>query len=237
MPAWDAERVDPRDPSTLPLAWRRSAAALATTLPALIAATGCEGKDGDGGFGITRVEFDNASTITLTFSEPVAELGAVDPNDFRISAAQTYRLTYSYGGVTYSYASSMYQDIGYLSAGYDYNAEPVRFSFASVARGSADNQLVLTTDSPLGPLACDWVDEMEAALDEFVEYYGEYGGDVEFEFGLFLHYAGGSVPIEGDGGDSLADIAAHWVASTLFIDETDKFGFPRLRPRLQIPCP
>ena len=131
--------------------WPRSAA-LASTLPALIA---CSDRQVETGFRMTGVAFDNDSTITLTFSQPVGNLEAVDPNDFRLSVGQTLHATYTYDGMTQIYDYTSYRDLS--SVIYDYYSYGTQFTFMLIEPGAAANQIVLRTTNPLGPAACDWL--------------------------------------------------------------------------------
>lgn len=217
------------------LVWQRSAAALAATVPALVGGTACNiGGDDDGGFRITRVEFDNASTITLTFSEPVADLGEVNPNDFRLSVGMTRQYTYVYDGVSYTYAYTTYQDVSYPAGIYTYDYGPNRFTFESLAVGASGSQVVLTSTDPLGPNACEWLDSVEDFFEMYTSYYGD---DVLWDVGFFLHYASGDVPIENQTGVELAEIGPDWVLTEQAGIYSETYGFTMLKPQLRIPCP
>jgi hypothetical protein len=221
------DRLDPplHPPRTL---WPRSAA-LASTLPALVA---CSDRQVDTGFRITNVAFDNDSTITLTFSQSVGELGTVDPNDFRLSMAQSIHATYTYGGVTETYDYTSYRDLAGVI--YNYNSYGAQFTFMMIEPGAAANQIVLRTASPLGPTACTWLEYVREEYEMFSSYPGI---TAIFEFEMFLHYAAGDVPIESESGEPLADIGRDWVLDDEDYYEREGFGFTRLSPQLRIPCP
>jgi hypothetical protein len=202
------------------------------TLPAIGLVGGCQ-TDDEPGFGIRSIDFDGEDTLTLSFTSAVAEPGNVDPNDFRLSAALTYQLTYSYGGTSYSYAGSTYTDLAYVVE-YGSGGGPLRMSFTSITPGPSPEQLVLTTALAIDG-ACEWADSTRTMFEEYAEAYGD---DASFEIDLFLHYAAGEVPITAeDGGHALADIGPDWVLSSALEHAIEEFGFPHLRPRLRIPCP
>src|SRR5262245_50253201 len=80
-------------------------------VPAVVA--GCSNDGGtDEGFRITSITYDNNTTITLTFSQPVADVGEVDPNNFRLSRGRTQTVTYTYDGMTGTYEYTSYSAIG-----------------------------------------------------------------------------------------------------------------------------
>jgi hypothetical protein len=209
--------------------WPRSAA-LASTLPAMLA---CSDRQVETGFRITGVAFDNDSTITLTFSQPVGDLGAVDPNDFRLSMAQTFRATYTYNGVTETYLYTSYRDLADIIDEYSYGYDE-RFSFMLIEPSAAADQVVLRTTDPLGPDACDWIDYVRSQFEMYASYPGI---DATFDFAMFLHYAAGDAPIESEAGEPLADIGRDWVLTENDYIGREGFGFTMLSPQLRIPCP
>ena len=196
---------------------------------ALLGGSACK-VDGDG-FAISSARIDEA-TLTLTFSQPLADLEGVDPNDFRISFAQTVSVTYTYEGVTETYEYTNYIDlvnfVGYETGYYGY-----RLNFLSLVPGSAANQLVLEAGTSIAP-ACDAV----ADTRQFFEMYAAmYYDDARFDVTMFLHYAGGEIPIESTSGSVLADIGPDWVLSEESYVGREGFGFTNLSPQLRIPCP
>lgn len=209
--------------------WPRSAS-LAATLPALLA---CSDRQIDTSFRITGVAFDNDSTITLTFSQPVADLGSVDPNNFRLSMGQTISVSYTYEGITETYISTSYRDLANVTYGYGYYGN-YRFTFMSIEPGAAANQVILRTTDPLGPAGCDFIDDTIAQFEMYAAYYDATG---QFDVAMFLHYAAGDIPIESDAGEPLVDIGADWVLTTDEYIDREGFGFTMLSPQLRIPCP
>ncbi|PRQ04663.1 hypothetical protein ENSA5_05770 [Enhygromyxa salina] len=210
------------------------------SLAALVMATpmiGCGpgGVDNDT-FRVTSLAFDGDDTLTLTFTKPIANAAEIDPNDFRISLSRTFRVSYqdpyNPNAAPVVYEGSYYGDLaGYVNGyGYDYDYG-ARFSFASASLGASD-QLVLEMSTPLGAGVCDTI---EAYLDNFGMSAAEFPGSV-FEMGLFVHYAGQDIPLESERGEALVDIGPDWVLSEENYMGIPEFGFPRLGPRLQIPC-
>ncbi|KIG16778.1 hypothetical protein DB30_04122 [Enhygromyxa salina] len=194
---------------------------------------GCgPGSIGDGGtFRITAVDFDGDATLTLTFSHPVANVDAIDPNDFRISVAQTYSITYTdpdYG--TYTYAGTFYSDLG--AFGYNYQYEYTRFEIVSATLG-ADNQIRLEGQFAFGDDVCE---QLAYAQQQFEMYLAQYPGS-KVEIGMFLHYAAGDIPVLSERDETIANIGAQWVLTESLYMQNDVYGFPNLQPRLEIPCP
>jgi hypothetical protein len=208
--------------------WPRYAT-LASTLPALLA---CTDRQVDTSFRITGVTFDDDSTITLTFSQPVADLGEVDPNAFRLSMAVTLSAMYTYGGVTETYQYTSYRDLASIVGTYDYYS--YRFTFMSIERGAGANQIILRTTDPLGPGSCDYI---EYSTAQFQMYAEQYDPSAQFDLTMFLHYATGDVPLESEAGEPLTDIGADWVLTPDSYLEREGFGFRMLTPQLRIPCP
>jgi hypothetical protein len=202
-------------------------AALASSLPTLLACT-----DGqvETEFRITNVAFDNDSTITLTFSQPVAELGGVDPNSFRLSMGRTVSSSFTYEGATETYQTTSYLDLAIVVSPYD----DYLFSFMSIERGASADQIILRTTNPLGPAGCDFIDDAFAEFEMYAEYYGP---SAQFDVAMFLHHAAGDIPIESEAGEPLLDIGASWALSPDESYYRDRFGFTMLSPQLRIPCP
>jgi hypothetical protein len=190
-------------------------------------ATSCQTDDDDDRFRIIALEFDGESTITLSFSEPVAELGDVDPSSFRLSLGTTYRFTYSYDGTTYTEETTNYFDVGaFVSTAGGYYEQ---VTVASLMPGSSADRIVLATSGVWGQDACGFVSYLQAQWEAYESSY--YAADV----GIFLHYAAGDVPLESASGSSLADIGADWVIDGT--NQQSEYGFVRLKPQLRIPCP
>jgi hypothetical protein len=209
--------------------WPR-ATTVASTLPALLA---CSDRQIDTGFRITGVAFDNDSTITLTFSQPVADLADVDPNNFRLSMGQTLSVTYSYGGITETYQYTSYRDLATVVYNYNYYGG-YRFSFMSIERGASANQVILRTTDALGPTSCEFIDYATAQFEMYADYYDP---NAQFDLAMFLHYAAGDIPVESESGVPLTDIGAAWVLTSDTFSDRQGFGFTMLSPQLRIPCP
>lgn len=211
--------------ASTPLAhWPLASVAVAAPL------LGCGPGSVEQGFRVTALDFDGELTLTLTFSQPLANADAIDPNDFRISLARTISYTYTdpETGQTSTDAYAMYTDIG---AWGDYYQD--RFSFASASLGASDNQLVLTANSEsIGPTC------MLVALNEM--YYEQYEAqypNFKHDIAIFVHYAAGDIPLESEDGKTLVDIGRDWVLTQENYLTHPGFGFNRLSPKLRIPCP
>jgi hypothetical protein len=205
--------------------------AWASALPAVFASSGCDREvEDDVGFRIARVAFEDDSTIRLTFTRPVAEFGSINPNQFRLSLAETVTASYVDDGVTETFTYTTYLDLATITDSYYTH----RFTFKSIEPGSSPNQIILRTLDPLEPDGCAWLDE----TTQLFEMYASYAGvTVRFDHAIFLHYAAGAVPITDAAGSALPDIGADWVLSTSNYAARDEFGFTRLSPQLRIPCP
>lgn len=214
---------------TLRNRWPLATLVSAAAVPML----GCVPGAGEDSFRITAIDFDGDSSITLTFSKPIANADQIDPNDFRISYAQTTRFVYTYYGVTNEYVYTSYRDVGAINYNY-YNYEPpTRFLFASASLGASDDQLVLETAVALGTDECA---RIEQSLDSF-EMYSQYYPGSQFDVAMFLHYAAGSIPVESELGERIADIGRDWVLTDELSNDTQTYGFVDLSPQLRIPCP
>lgn len=197
---------------------------------ALAPALGCGPGDVDQGFRVTNIAFDGDRTLTLTFSQPIANADAIDPNDFRISFARTFSSTYTdpESGQTYTEQYTGYNDLAFFI---DYYGGTPRFSFAAATLGGSDTQLVLEAAA-----------EGIAAVCMYMGYYEDYFEQYEMEglsvdMALFIHYAGGDIPLESEGGEVLADIGPDWVLTEQPYLSRMSYGFTQLVPQLRIPCP
>jgi hypothetical protein len=204
---------------------------LISALPAVFAGAGCEPERSDDvGFHVARIGFDDHSTITLTFSHPVAEFAGINPNQFRLSLAETVTASYVQDGVTETFTYTAYLDLATISDSYYLQ----RFTFKSIEPGPSANQILLRTLEPLGSDGCAWLDE----TTQLFELYASYAGvTVRFDHAIFLHYAAGEVPITDVAGRALPDIGADWVLDASNYAARDDFGFTMLSPQLRIPCP
>jgi hypothetical protein len=137
---------------------------------------------------IVRVEQLSASQLRLHFSEAIAAVGEVDPNDFRVSVLSVYlnpRAGYSY---------AYYYDFGYRAYG-----QPLRFTGA---RASA-----LELDLYFAPA-------VPQHYCRQLDYQNDYTPPgVHAETALFLHYAAGAIPILDEGGTALKSFGADWVVA------------------------
>ncbi len=174
----------------------------------------------EGPFEVLAAEFEGNTALRLTFSHPVAPVEAVDPRDFRISWVFSTRYQGYYGG---QYDSTQYRDpnvFGY----YDY---PMALRVGALVLES-DVELKLEFESPLGPLAC-----------QYVGYWNENPPypPTERIVGLFLHHRAGDIPVQDVQGNPLASFGAAWVEYEGLTMYTSTFGMPELDPRIEIPCP
>jgi hypothetical protein len=168
---------------------------------------------------LEHAEFEDASTLLLTFSEPLAPVDEIDPSThFRLASA------FVLGELT------VYYDLSYhfVSGGPDQvprvDSWP-RHGNAAIARvepGDDATTLRLTLAYPLESYVCDEL-EQAAALD--------------IPAGIHLHYAEAAYPrVTDEVGNPLVDNGAWWV-SVPGISTTRPGAFPQLELRLPIACP
>jgi hypothetical protein len=129
--------------------------------------------------------------LQLQFSEPLAPVDGVDPNDFRLSMA----MAYAYPGYAYAY----YYDLGELFGDGD---EDTGLMTITALVGEGDT-LELSIHPPI---EFDYCREIER---EMLEARAEPGG--RLDGGLYLHYSPGERPITDTQGDELRPAAGEWV--------------------------
>lgn len=189
--------------------------------------TGCgPGGIGNDEFRVTAIDYDGGTTLRLTFSSPVANADAIDPNDFRLSIARTthfvdgpyvYEYTFYENPVEYVYPPGV--------------LDPVEF--VSVSLGASATELVLELDQPIPSYACESITYFEQSI----AYYLSMSPGSKADAGLFLHYGAGDIPLTGSNGQVLADIGRDWVLNEEnYVWFEDSYGFNQLTPRLEIPC-
>lgn len=179
-------------------------------------------------------------TLALTFSEAVVPPQAIDPRQFRLSAAiapKSEEYYYAYG--TY------YTEVGRWN-GVDYHCEEYCYEYCYEDRcyeqcwencytppgppvhvaaitQTADRPdiLLLTLDNGIGGGVC-------AQLEQFPP---------EWISDLFIHYTQGATPVTDFVGERLAPIAEHWAlqpeAEYAYLEGT----LPFMQPQIPIPCP
>lgn len=137
---------------------------------------------------IVDAELVTGDHLRLHFSEPLASLAGVDPNDFRLSMgmAKSYKF----------YAYAYYLDLGETIEG--------DHGLLKLARMSGQDDIV---DLYLAP-ALDLAYCHEIAT-EIAEMQNEPG--IRANGGLFLHYSPGESPIADAAGNGLAAIGPEWV--------------------------
>jgi hypothetical protein len=167
--------------------------------------------------------------VLLRFSEPMAPVDGVDPGDFRISLATSWRYHY-YGEI---YSSTTYWDPHYYFTYdyYNYNGyAPLKVE--AVANGSKNTDIVLRLAEPLDPGVCPSFEQLQADYEMFDEL-----PDYQAKLGLFPHYSPGAVNIKSADQEVLAAIGPDWVENPWpSMDLYDEYGWPNLDPEVEIPC-
>jgi hypothetical protein len=171
--------------------------------------------------------------LLLRFSEPMAPVDAVDPNDFRVSLATSTRYQYNGYGYNYIYESSRYADPN-LNLGYDYYYGGYGFQplvVEKVANGKKDTDIILRFFDPLEEDACLSFAQLQADYEFFDSLPNQ-----DAMVGLFPHYSPGAVKVKSADGEVLAPIGPEWVEYGYSYMFEDEFGWPHLNPQIEIPC-
>jgi hypothetical protein len=168
---------------------------------------------------LEHAEFEDASTLLLSFSEPLASVDDVDPSThFRLAAA------FVLGEITVYYDLSYHFPAGGPDQAAQVDSWP-RHGNSLISRvepGDDATQLRLTLAYPLEHYVCDELSEATA---------------LDIPAGLHLHHAEAAWPrVTDEAGNALADNGAWWV-SVPGILTTQPGAFPELDLRLPIPCP
>jgi hypothetical protein len=176
---------------------------------------------------------ESGKFLLLRFSEPMAPVDGVDPADFRVSMAMTWRY-HGYGyGYNYVFESSSYWDPNvYFGYGYYYNGYGYTPLVADlVANGNQATDIVLRFVDPLVEEACPQFVQMQADF-EFYNDLPEY----DAKLALFPHYSPGAVALQSADGEVLAPIGPEWVEFPSEYMYEYEFGWPNLDPQIEIPC-
>lgn len=189
---------------------------------------------------LIAVGFADNLTLALTFSEALAPPTAVDPRQFRLSAAiapQGEQYYYTYG--TY------YSEVGRWN-GADYHCDEYCYEYcyedycnercweycytppgppvhvaAITQLPDRPDILLLTLDNGVGPGVC-------AHLKQYPE---------QWVHDLFVHYTTqGAAPVTDIVGEPLAQIAEHWVLQPEQEYSYLEGTLPFMQPVLPIPC-
>lgn len=184
-------------------------------------------------------QFVDNQTLALVFSEAVAPPTAVDPAQFRLTAAHAPQGKYYYAYGTYYQEPGIWNGAEYVCEEYCYEycyeecyeecfencywppGPPVRVVGLSALPDRHD-VLLLTLDNGIGPGLCKHLS------DNFPE---------EWVSDLFITYTTqGSAPVTDNAGDILAPIAEHWAVQPGSEFEYIEGHFEFMQPMLPIPC-
>jgi hypothetical protein len=168
---------------------------------------------------LEHAEFEDASTLLLSFSEPLAPVDEVDPSThFRLASA------FVLDELTVYYDLSYHFDAGGPARAAQLDSWPRHGNavISRVERGDDETQLRLTLAYPLEHYVCDELDE--AAI-------------LDIPAAIHLHYAQAAYPrVTDEAGNPLADNGAWWVALP-GIATTRPGAFDLIESRLPIACP
>ena len=170
--------------------------------------------------------------LLLRFSEPMAPVDGVDPADFRVSMATSWRSIGYYGSV---YQSSNYLDPN-LYLGYDYYYPYNPYSSKPlvpelVANGNKETDIVVRFIDPLEPEACAQFVQLQADYEQF-----DSQPDTDARIAMFPHYSPGAVEVKSADGEVLGAIGPEWVEFGGPYMYDYEFGWPNLDPQIEIPC-
>lgn len=175
---------------------------------------------------LVAVEFVDAGTLVLRFSEPIGAIAEVDPaTHFRVGTALVIddgaggRLT-AYYDLAHHFPDGLPGVEGEPSA----RGRWFRHGFTFVGeleRGDSPDELRAHLTYPIEVDVCDALVEAQA---------------LGIPAAIHLHYAEASFPrITDEAGNPLADIGGWWVSSAFASSQPGEF--PLLDPRMPIPCP
>jgi hypothetical protein len=138
---------------------------------------------------IVDAELLSGDHLRLRFSEPLAPLDGVDPNDFRLSLG----MSYAYKFYAYAYYMDLVDTI-------DGDHEGL-LRLADMSGQGDTIDLHLEPDFDLA-----YCHELMAEIAEMQQEPG-----IRYEAGLFLHYSPGPVPVTDEAGNGLSPVGADWV--------------------------
>lgn len=182
--------------------------------------TGAESTGGGSAAVIQDAEWLDPSTVRLTFSEAILDIGNVDPRQFRLSWA----ITDTYAGPLATY----YADVGYWE---ETEAEQALNPIVSVAHDEQDaSVLLLTLTRPISQRMCD-------AMANYKGYWSTAENSA-----IYVHYAATGIP-EGEplldeSGDAVESIGAPFV-----VEQADDLlhyaldAFPHMSTPVPMVCP
>jgi hypothetical protein len=165
-------------------------------------------------------QFEDPSTIVLTFSEPIADVADIDPAaHFRLGSAFALEAL----DLTVYYDLSHHFPYGLPGSGNDVTGPWQRHGLTSVSRvelGDDPTQLRLLLSSALEYYVCDNL---------------VVAAEMGIPAGIHLHYAEAGFPrVTDEAGNALADIGAWWVGESF--STTQPGAFPELDVLMPIPC-
>lgn len=195
----------------------RGAGGVWVVAPGLVG--GCAPVDDEIAPELEDARFEDASTVVLTFSEPLASVDDIDPaSHFRLASGFALEAL----DQTIYYDLSHHFPYGVPVQGGDASGTWPRHGFTTVTRveqGDDPAQLRLTLDYPLEHYVCDILVAAEA---------------MGIPAGIHLHYAEAGFPrVTDEAGNPLAEFGAQWAS----VFTTRDGQFPELDPRISIPCP
>jgi hypothetical protein len=138
---------------------------------------------------IVEAQLLTGDHLRLRFSEPLAPLDGVDPNDFRLSLgmAKSYKF----------YAYAYYIDLGDTVIEGDHGL--MRLADMTLQGDTID--LHLEPDFDLA-----YCHELMAELTDLASEPG-----IQVQAGVFLHYSPGNAAVSDEAGNALAPVGADWV--------------------------
>ena len=172
---------------------------------------------------IVDAHFEDASTLVLSFSEPVAATDDVHPEShFRLGVGFWLEdLGYTaYYDLSNHFTGEVPGQSGALTEQWLRHGDT---QIVRIEPGDDPAQLRLRLNFPVDPYVCETLLAAEG---------------IDVPAGIHLHYARANPPRITDlAGNELAEVASWWAIKAPALSSTRDGEFPDLNPRMPIPCP
>ncbi len=173
----------------------------------------------------------DAFSIELFFSEPIADIGAIEPTKFRLSAAHSNT---NYQEATY-YADIGRWNLEEVCNEYCYGPEPENCNEYCYSNPGPNVRVQSVTNSAYSDRVILGIDNgITANVCRQLEQRLENGSTTA---ALFLHYSNNGAGITDLDGEGLDAIAEHWALLTTQSYSYQQGVFPAMNPFIPIDCP
>lgn len=173
----------------------------------------------------------DAFTVELFFSEPIADIGTIEPSKFRLSAAHSN---------TYYSESTSYVELGRWNGvemcnEYCYGPEPEYCNEYCYTAPGPDVRVLSVTNSGYSDRVLLGLDNaITGGICRQLERRLENGAVTA---ALFLHYSNNGAGLTDLDGEALDAIAEHWALLTTQDYSYIQGVFPTMNPFIPIDCP